>query len=67
MYQIVVTAYQVNHKQQVHPGLTTPTQRELRRQLSEIIYGGDSQNMRIFSYQNKAPGAPNVSYSILFH
>jgi cell division cycle protein 20 (cofactor of APC complex) len=60
-----VTAYQVNQEQS-DDEFVVPSQKEMQRILSENLHGGDIQNMRILSYQNKAPGAPDVSHSFLF-
>jgi cell division cycle protein 20 (cofactor of APC complex) len=65
IYDISVTAYQVNHEQPPDDELTSPTQKETERVMSENLHGGDIKNMRILSYRSKAPGAPDVS--LLFH
>jgi hypothetical protein len=56
-----VTAYQVNQEQPGDDELVSPTQKEMQRIMAENLHGGDIQNMRILSYRNKAPGAPDVS------
>jgi cell division cycle protein 20 (cofactor of APC complex) len=57
----------LNQEEPLDDELTSPSQKENQRIMSEKLHGGDIQNMRILSYRNKAPGAPDVSSSILFH
>lgn len=37
---------------------TSPSKREMQRLIGENLHGGDINNMRILSYQNKAPAPP---------
>ncbi|XP_076658822.1 cell division cycle 20 protein fzy isoform X2 [Halictus rubicundus] len=36
----------------------SPSKREMQRLMSENLHGGDINNMRVLSYQNKAPAPP---------
>lgn len=36
----------------------TPSKREMQRLIGENLHGGDVNNMRVLSYQNKAPAPP---------
>ncbi|XP_066588824.1 cell division cycle protein 20 homolog [Prorops nasuta] len=36
----------------------SPSKRELQRLIGENLHGGDIKNIRVLSYQNKAPAAP---------
>lgn len=37
---------------------TSPNKREMQRLIGENLHGGDLNNMRVLSYQNKAPAPP---------
>lgn len=37
---------------------SSPAKREMQRLIGENIHGGDLNNMRVLSYQNKAPAPP---------
>ncbi|XP_014223832.1 cell division cycle protein 20 homolog isoform X1 [Trichogramma pretiosum] len=37
---------------------TSPNKREMQRLIGENLHGGDLSNMRVLSYQNKAPAPP---------
>jgi hypothetical protein len=56
-----VTVHQVNQEEPPDDELTSPSQKEIRRIMSENLHGGDVHNMRILSYRTKAPSAPDVS------
>ncbi|KAG7201958.1 hypothetical protein KM043_004662 [Ampulex compressa] len=40
------------------PENVSPTKREMQRLMGENLHGGDINNMRVLSYQNKAPAPP---------
>lgn len=42
----------------------SPTQADYRKAMSENLHGCDINNVRVLSYQNKAPAPPEV---ILIH
>lgn len=56
-----MTVHQVNQEEPPDDELTSPSQKEIRRIMSENLHGGDVHNMRILSYRTKAPSAPDVS------
>jgi cell division cycle protein 20 (cofactor of APC complex) len=57
----------VNQEQPPDDDLTTtPSQKEIQRFMAENLHGGDIKNMRILSYRNKAPGAPDVRVRVLY-
>lgn len=37
---------------------SSPSKREMQRAMGESLHGGDLNNMRVLSYQNKAPAPP---------
>ena len=45
-------------KDEEKPDNASPSKREMQRLIGENIHGGDINNMRILSYQNKAPAPP---------
>jgi hypothetical protein len=51
----------VNQEEPPDDELTSPSQKEIQRIMSENLHGGDVQNMRILSYSTKVPSAPDVS------
>lgn len=51
--------YKVNQEEPPNDELTSPSQKQIQRIMSENLHGGDVQNMRILSYRTKAPSAPD--------
>jgi hypothetical protein len=60
LYEVDVIPCQVTLEQQPDDELISPSQKEFQRFVSENLYGGDVNKMRILSYKNKAPGGPDV-------
>jgi hypothetical protein len=66
LYEVVVIACQLYQEEPPDDEVISPSQKERQRIMSENLHGGDIQNMRILSYMNKAPGAPDVRILVLF-
>jgi len=61
LFEVCVAVHQVNQEELPDNELTSPSQKEIQRIMSENLHGGDVQSMRILSYRTKAPSAPDVS------